>query len=55
MTSRPKRPRDPAQLAELIVDIAAGETLDRPPTPEEQGTRRAYDRKQGLGEGRSES
>jgi hypothetical protein len=32
-----KRPRDPAQLAKLIVDIATGEVEDRPPTPEEQG------------------
>ena len=32
-----KRPRDPSQLAKLIVDIAAGEIEDRPPTPEEQG------------------
>jgi hypothetical protein len=36
MTKR-KRPRDPSQLAKLIVDIAAGEVEDRPPTPEEQG------------------
>ena len=35
--SRPKRPRDPAQLAKLIVDIATGEVEDRAPTPEEQG------------------
>jgi hypothetical protein len=34
---RPKRPRDPAQLAKLIVDIATGEVEDRAPTPEEQG------------------
>lgn len=34
---RPKRPRDPAQLAKLIVDIATGEVEDREPTPEEQG------------------
>lgn len=34
---RPKRPRDPAQLAKLIVDIATGEIEDREPTPEEQG------------------
>jgi hypothetical protein len=34
---RAKRPRDPAQLAKLIVDIATGEVEDRPPTPEEQG------------------
>jgi len=37
MTKRPKRPRDPAQLAKLIVDIATGEVEDRPPTPEERG------------------
>ena len=29
MTSRPKRPRDPAQLAKLIVDIATGQVEDR--------------------------
>jgi hypothetical protein len=34
---RPKRPRDPAQLAKLIVDIATGEVEDREPTPEERG------------------
>ena len=32
-----KRPRDPAKLAKLIVDIATGEIEDRSPTPEEQG------------------
>jgi hypothetical protein len=32
-----KRPRDPAQLAKLIVDIATGQVEDREPTPEEQG------------------
>jgi hypothetical protein len=32
-----KRPRDPAQLAKLMIDIASGEVEDRPPTPEEQG------------------
>jgi hypothetical protein len=32
-----KRPRDPSQLAKLVVDIASGEIEDRPPTPEEQG------------------
>jgi hypothetical protein len=37
MPSGPKRPRDPAKLAKLIVDIATGEFEDRPPTPEEQG------------------
>jgi hypothetical protein len=34
---RPKRPRDPAQLAKLMIDIASGEVEDRPPTQEEQG------------------
>jgi hypothetical protein len=34
---RRKRPRDPAQLAKLIIDIASGEVEDRSPTPEEQG------------------
>jgi hypothetical protein len=37
MPDHRKRPRDPSQLAKLIVDIAAGEVEDRPPTPEEQG------------------
>lgn len=34
---RPKRPRDPAQLAKFIVDVATGEIEDRGQTPEEQG------------------
>ena len=33
----PKRPRDPAQLAKLMVDIASGEVEDREPMPEERG------------------
>jgi len=37
MNKHPKRPRDPAQLAKLIVDIATGEVEDRKQTPEEQG------------------
>jgi hypothetical protein len=32
-----KRPRDPAQLAKLMIDIASGEVEDREPTPEELG------------------
>jgi hypothetical protein len=32
-----KRPRDQAQLAKLMIDIASGEVEDRDPTPEEQG------------------
>jgi hypothetical protein len=34
---RLKRPRDPAQLAKLMIDIASGEVEDRAPTPEERG------------------
>jgi hypothetical protein len=37
MSEHRKRPRDPNQLAKFIVDVAAGEIPDRPPTPEEQG------------------
>jgi hypothetical protein len=32
---RLKRPRDPNQLAKLIVDIATGQVDDREPTPKE--------------------
>ena len=32
MTSHPKRPRDPAQLAKLMVDIATGEVEEGQPT-----------------------
>ena len=28
-----KRPRDPAQLAKLMIDIASGEVADRAPEP----------------------
>jgi hypothetical protein len=37
MTDRPKRPRDPNQLAKSIIGIATGEIENREPTPEEQG------------------
>jgi hypothetical protein len=37
MTKHPKRPRDPAQLAKLMIDIASGDVEDREPTPNEQG------------------
>ena len=60
MTDHRKRPRDPSQLAKMIVDIASGETEDRPPTPEEQGkdpAAVALGRKGGLkgGKARAES
>lgn len=31
MATRPKRPRDPNQLAKLIVDISTGEAQDQDP------------------------
>jgi hypothetical protein len=34
---RRKRPRDPAQLAKFVLDIATGEIEDRPPSPDSQG------------------
>ena len=34
----PKRPRDFAQLAKLVVDIATGEAQDRPIPPETPAT-----------------
>jgi hypothetical protein len=40
MTKRPKRPRDPAQLAKLIVDIATGEVEEGEPTPKEVRARK---------------
>jgi hypothetical protein len=43
MAKNPKRPRDPNQLAKLIVDIATGQIEDREPTPEEQGKGRDGD------------
>jgi hypothetical protein len=36
MTKHSKRPRDPARLAKLIIDIASGEVEDRGPVPEKQ-------------------
>jgi len=34
---RPKRPRDPNQLAKLIADIATGDAVDTPPTEKAEG------------------
>jgi len=42
MPKTPKRPRDPNQLAKMIVDLASGEvTEDRPeaPTPAQEFAR----------------
>lgn len=35
--NRLKRPRDPAQLAKLMIDIASGEVEDREPAPSLDG------------------
>jgi hypothetical protein len=37
MDKRLKRPRDPAQLAKLIIDIASGEVEDRKLIPSLEG------------------
>ncbi len=37
MAKRPKRPRDPMQLAKLIGDIAVGEIQNPPQAPETPG------------------
>jgi hypothetical protein len=34
--ANPKRPRDPNQLAKLIVDIATGEELETSPKPKNE-------------------
>jgi hypothetical protein len=34
MPNRRKRPRDPAQLAKLMIDIASGEVEDKHPGPD---------------------
>ena len=36
-SKNPKRPRDPNQLAKLMVDILTGDVEDRERTPEERG------------------
>ncbi len=41
MTSRLKRPRDPAQLAKLMIDIASGEISEDQPTAKETRARKA--------------
>jgi hypothetical protein len=35
--NKPKRPRDPSQLAKLIVDIATGEAENDKPDPNPKG------------------
>ena len=45
---RPKRPRDPAQLAKLIVDIATGEAEDTDPNKGKDAAATALGRKGGA-------
>lgn len=52
MTKHPKRPRDPAQLAKLMVDIATGEAQDGP-AESEMGPMAALGRSGGLRGGRA--
>ena len=37
MDKHPRRPRDPNQLAKLIVDLASGQTLAPIPPPRDSG------------------
>jgi hypothetical protein len=48
---RLKRPRDPAQLAKLMIDIASGEVEDREPAAETPATE--FARQGGLKGGRA--
>ena len=50
-TKRPKRPRDPAQLAKLMIDIASGEVEDKTPAPDSAASE--FARQAGLKGGRA--
>jgi hypothetical protein len=41
MDKHPKRPRDPAQLAKLMIDIASGEVTEDKPTAKDTRARKA--------------
>ena len=41
MDKHPKRPRDPAQLAKLMIDIASGEVTDHQPTAKQARAHKA--------------
>ena len=47
MAKRPRRPRDPSQLARLIVDIATGETANDSPRLEQEPKETVWRRKGG--------
>lgn len=48
MATRPSRPRDPNQLAKLIVDITAGDVQDAPPDAGKDPAAVALGRRGGL-------
>jgi hypothetical protein len=55
-SSRPKRPRDPNELAKLVVDIATGQVADEPdpePVPGKNPAAVALGRRGGLKGGRA--
>lgn len=52
MTRLPKRPRDPAQLAKLMVDLATGEAQDQAQAPD-KGPMSVLGRAGGLRGGRA--
>lgn len=53
MATRPKRPRDPNQLAKLITDIATGETDDCNQDKDKDPAAVALGRKGGLKGGKA--
>ena len=53
MTSKPKRPRDPNQLAKLITDIAVGDKSDDNPDAGKDPAAVALGRKGGLRGGKA--
>lgn len=54
-SSKPKRPRDPSQLAKLIVDIATGETEDKAPDEGKNPAAVELGRRGGLKGGKARS
>ena len=52
-TRRPKRPRDPAQLAKLMIDIATGEIADGAPDDGKDKAAQAMGRKGGASRAKS--
>ena len=53
MAKRPKRPRDPMQLAKLIGDIAVGKAPNDPPRPGPETPATTARRKGGLRGGKA--